>query len=261
LLDAAFQAATVTDPTLVGAGRLGEVRTVGTNNRSQYDGLNLQLKRRFSKNFTFQTSYVLAWSRSWGGRPTSSYSGTAFAITPELQFVNSEFGPTGFDERHRFVFSGVFQLPAGFEASPIFQVASARPYNFRANADLDGDGRITLDRVCVGSTVGTPTLDNGCQTVQINPLRGDPFVQMDARFAKAFRFGERTALHLYWEFYNLFNRANFGNNFGERVGTSTFNQPVGYFGIGSPDTASTARGFSGDAPIALRTQFGLRFEF
>ena len=261
LLDAAFQAAAVTDPTLVGAGRLGEVRDVATNNRSQYDGLNLQLKKRFSKNFTFQTSYVLSWSRSWGGRPTASYGGTAFAITPELQFVQSEFGPTGFDERHRFVLSGVFQLPAGFEAAPIFQAASARPYNFRANTDLDGDGRITLDRVCVGSTVTSPVLNKGCQIAQINSLRGDPFVEMDARFAKSFRFDERLSLHLYVEFYNLFNRANFGNNFGERVGTSTFNQPVGYFGIGSPDIASTARGFSGDAPVALRTQFGVRFEF
>jgi hypothetical protein len=84
---------------------------------------------------------------------------------------------------------------------------------------------------------------------------------MDVRFAKAFRFGETAAVNFYWEFFNLFNRANFGNNFGERVGTSTFNQPVGYFGIGSPDTASAARGFSGDAPIALRSQFGLRFTF
>jgi len=97
--------------------------------------------------------------------------------------------------------------------------------------------------------------------VQINSLRGDPFVEMDVRFAKSFRLEKHVSLYLYVEFYNLFNRANFGNDFGERVGTSTFNQPVGYFGIGSPDSASTARGFSGDAPVALRTQFGVRFEF
>jgi hypothetical protein len=261
LLDAAFAAAAVTNPTLVGAGRLGEIRDVATNNRSNFDSLNLQLRKRVSQNFSLQSSYVLSWSRSWGGRPTSSYSGTALAITPELQFLSSEYGPTAFDERHRFVTSAIFNLPHGFEIAPIFQAASARPYNFRANADLDGDGRINLDRVCVGSTIAAPVLTPGCEVVQINPLRGDPYVQMDVRFAKAFKFGETAGVHFYWEFFNLFNRANFGNNFGERVGTSTFNQPVGYFGIGSPDASSAARGFSGDAPIALRSQFGLRITF
>jgi hypothetical protein len=81
LLDAAFQAAAVTDPALIGAGRLGEVRDVATNNRSLYDGLNVQLKKRLSKNFTFQSSYVLSWSRSWGGgRPTSSYSSPLISV-------------------------------------------------------------------------------------------------------------------------------------------------------------------------------------
>lgn len=261
LLDPAFAAAAVSNPALVGAGRISEIRTLATNNRSNYNGLNVQLKKRFSKHFTFQTSYVNAYSNSWGGRPTSSYSGTALAITRADQFLPNEYGPTAFDERHRFVFSGVFELPAGFEASPIFQTSSARPYNFRANADLDGDGRRTLDRVCVGSTIAAPIVTPGCTQIGINPLRGDPFVQMDLRLGKNFKIGERAGLHLFWEFFNLFNRANFGNNFGERVGTSTFNQPVGYFGIGSPDTGSMARGFSGDAPIALRSQFGFRFEF
>jgi hypothetical protein len=118
-----------------------------------------------------------------------------------------------------------------------------------------------LDRVCVGSTIADPIITPGCTQAKINELRGDPFVQMDLRMAKNFKIGERAGLNLYWEFFNLFNRANFGNNFGERVNTSTFNQPVGYFGIGSPDPSSMARGFSGDAPIALRSQFGFRFEF
>jgi len=261
LLDPAFAAAALVDPSLVGAGRIAEIRNLGTNNRSNYNTLNLQLKKRFSKNFTFQTSYVNSYSNSWGGRPTSSYSGTALAVTRTQQFQPTEYGHTGFDERHRFVFSGVFELPAGFEVSPIFQTSSARPYNFRADADIDGDGRRNLDRVCVGSTLASPIIAPGCTQFEINPLRGDPFVQMDLRLGKNFRFGERMGLRLYWEFFNLFDRANFGNNFGERVGTSTFDQPVGYFGIGSPDPSSMARGFSGDAPIALRSQFGFRFEF
>ena len=39
------------------------------------------------------------------------------------------FGPTDADERHRFVISGIFDLPWDFQVAPIFQIASARPYS------------------------------------------------------------------------------------------------------------------------------------
>lgn len=241
------------------AGRLGQTNMIGTTNRSRFDSLNLQLRKRLSQNFMFQASYVVSWSNSWGGRPTSSYSGNGIAITPENQFRPGEYGPSIFDERHRFVISGHVRLPGGFEISPLFQAASARPLNFRSGGDTDGDGRATIDRVCVGSTLGNPLIPGTnapflCQQVEINPLRGDPFVQMDVRFGKAFRFsGERAALRLFWEFHNLFNRDNFCNNFGDNASQRTsFNRPLGYCG-----GTRFSPGFTGP----LRSQFGFRFEW
>ncbi len=257
-LDAAFAAAGL------GVGRISEIRSTSTTNRSRFDSFNFVLRKRLSHNFTTQASYVLSWSKSWGGRPTSSYSGTAFNITPENQFLPGEFGYTPFDERHRFVWSAHFQLPYGFEISPIFQAASARPFNFKTgDVDLDGDGRVTLDRVCDGSTISSFDTSNGCQQVEVNPFRGDAFYQMDVRFAKAFHFyGERLALRLYWEFYNLFDRDNFGNNFGEKVSApSTFNQPTGYFGGPGAASDSAGRGFGPGVTGPLRSQFGFRLEW
>jgi hypothetical protein len=252
--DAAFQAANLCDPATgsCGAGRLEQINMIGTNNRSRFDSLNVQVQKRMTHHFTFQTSYVMSHSRSWGGRPTSSYSGNSIAITPELQFRPDEFGYSIFDERHRFVVSGVFELPGGFELSPIFQAASARPYSFRAGTDLDGDGRVTLDRVCVGSTLSSPISTPGCPEVRVNSLRGTAFVQMDLRTAKNFKLGERAQLRLLWEFYNLFNRDNFCNNFQENANASDFNTPQGYCG---------GQGFGPAFSGALRSQFGLRFDF
>jgi hypothetical protein len=250
--DAAFAAAGL------GAGRLEQTNMIGTTNRSTFDSLNLQLKKRFSRNFLFQTHYILSRSRSWGGRPTASYSGNGIAITPENQFLPGEFGSTIFDERHRFVVSGHFQLPYGFEISPVFQASSARPFNFRTGRDTDGDGRTTIDRVCEGSTISNPLIPGvnapfGCQQVKINTLRGDPFAQLDVRFGKAFKFyNERMALRLFWEFYNLFDTNNFGNNFGENATAATFNRPLGFFG---------GQGFGPANSGPLRSQFGFRFEF
>ena len=225
---------------------------IGTNSRSRFDSINFQIKKRFSHRFTGQASYVVSWSNSWGGRPTASYGGNGIAITPENEFLGGEYGPTIFDERHRFVGSGIFQLPLGFELAPIFQAASARPFTFRAGADIDGDGRTTLDRVCVGSTLASPVITLGCKQVPVNSLRGDPFIQMDLRAAKVFKFGERANLRVLWEFYNLFNRDNFCNNFQQNAQSSSFNKPQGYCG---------GQGFGPAFSGPLRSQFGFRFEF
>ncbi len=238
----------------VGAGIVEQTNMIGTTNRSRFDSLNVQVKKRFSRKYMFQASYVLSKSQSWGGRPTASYSGNGIAVIPERQFASDQYGPSIFDERHRFVFSGHFLLPWGFEVSPLTQFASARPFNFRAGIDVDGDGRLTVDTVCVGSTLATP-LNNTrlCPEIRPNALRGDNLSQVDLRMAKAFKFRERIALRLYYEIFNLFNTNNFGNNFGANSrSASTFNKPLGYDG---------GQGFGPATSGPLRSQFGFRFEF
>ena len=66
-----------------------------------------------SKHFMFQASDVISWSRAWGGFPVASYGGSGLAVTPQQQFAANEFNYTNFDERNRFVASGVFNLPWG----------------------------------------------------------------------------------------------------------------------------------------------------
>ena len=259
LLDAAFLAAGV------GAGRIGEIRKLTANNRSRYDGVNIVLRKRFSDNYTMQVSYVISSSQSWGGVPAASYLGTGARVDFRDQFKDGEFGPTNFDERHRLVFSGVFNLKWGFEVAPIFQAASARPYHFRSGVDTNGDGVSNLnDRVCSASTPQLAIVTRACRQVGPNSLRGDPLAQLDVRVGKAFHFfREGMGLRLYWEFYNLFNTKNFGNNYNSICGAgfttaggspcgAGFRTAVGYFG---------GQGFGAPTSGPLRSQFGARFEF
>jgi hypothetical protein len=46
-----------------------------------------------------------------------------------------------------------------------------------------------------------------------NQLRGDPYYQTDVRVQKVFKLGERFRLSVVADLFNIFNRANFGNNF------------------------------------------------
>lgn len=241
LLSNAFAAAGL------GSGRLSQINMIGSTNRSRYDGMTLQLKKRFSKSMMYQASYVLSKSQSWGGRPTASYSGNGVAITPDRQFLPGEYGPTIFDERNRFVFSGVFDLPFGIELSPILQWASARPYPFRAGRDLDGDGRKTIDRACVGSTLTNVIKTPGCQQLPINTLRGGLFpdgseapgryFETDLRVTKNVTFKERYKVSGYVEFFNLFNTENFGNAFQANASAANFAQPTGFLGGGFGNSA------------------------
>ena len=61
LLDLAFVDAGL------GARRLSEIRTAGSNSRSHYNAINMQFKKRLGSRFMFQISDVVAWSSSYGG--------------------------------------------------------------------------------------------------------------------------------------------------------------------------------------------------
>jgi len=264
ILDAALQASGI------GAGRFADIRTVETNNRSLYDGINFVATKRMSHHVMFQASYVLSWSRAWGGVPMSSYGGSFLTMDPRLQFNHGNFGYTDFDERHRFVFSGIFDLTHGFELAPVFQASSARPIDPFAGSDLDGDGRPFLDRVCAPFDPNNPQPANflpGCTMVKPNSVRGFPFVQMDLTAAKRFALGERASLRVFWEFHNLFNRFNKCNSVQNDASSSAWMQPLsgpisgpycavsgGVFGTGG---SSFGPGFS----TPFRSQLGLRLEF
>jgi hypothetical protein len=260
LLDAAFKAANVCVGTTCGAGRLGELRNVSTENRSIFDSINVELKKRMTHNFLVRASYVASWSRSWGGRPTASYGGTAQAIAREFQFRAGEFGPTNSDVRHRFGISGIFNLPYGFELAPILKASSAPPISFRAGTDIDGDGRSTIDRVCVGSTVQPLNVitTRGCQQAQPNSVRVEPFFQLDLAAAKRFKFGEQTSLRLFWEFHNLTNRFNKCNAVQDNATSGSFLTPL-EGPISGPYCAGSGFGPGFSSPF--RSQFGFRFEF
>ncbi len=270
------------------ANRLEQINMIGTTNRSLFDSWTTTLKMR-KRGMLFSASYVLSNSRSWGGQPVASYTGNGIAIAPQNQFRPEEFGPTRFDERHRLVMSGVFELPWDFQIAPILQLSSARPYSPTTGVDIDGDGLGTIDRLCAGVSplavlqsvtqtgVGLPSVSDrvralnprGCVQSPVNSQRSGfivrsdgtieersgRFFNVDLRVGKNFRFGERYRLSAYADFYNLFNVENlsFANRFGLSPATAagTFSQPFSLYGPG----------FGPPVGRPLTVQLGARFTF
>ena len=269
------------------ANRLEQINMIGTTNRSLYDGWTTTLRAR-KRRAIYSASYVLASARSWGGQPVASYTGNGIATTPENQFRENEFGPVRFDERHRIVMSGVFDLPGGFQLAPIVQLASARPYSPTTGVDIDGDGLATNDRLCEGvdpltvlnavrnrpagvtpSSVVLGLNPLGCRQARVNSQRtgfvinpdgsieerSGRFFNVDLRAAKNFRFGENLKLSAYADFYNLFNYENlaFANRFGLDPATS----PTGFL---QPDSLY-GPGFGPPVGRPFTLQLGARFTF
>ncbi|HEV2707139.1 MAG TPA: carboxypeptidase regulatory-like domain-containing protein [Pyrinomonadaceae bacterium] len=273
------------DPAFVaaglGAGRLEQINMFTSTNRSLFDSWTTQLRRR-TRNMYLSASYVLSSSRAWGGQPVASYSGNGIAVTPEQQFRPEEFGPTRIDERHRLVFSGVFELPYGFQLAPIMQLASARPYSPVAGIDIDGDGRRDVDRICegvdprsivqaiaAGTAIPAAATAAGCRQQEVNNLRSgfiiNPdgsieersgrFFNVDLRASKGFMFGERFNLKGYANFFNLFNVDNLA--YGNRLGLSAPTTSAGFL---QPRTLY-GPGFGPPVGQPFTLQLGVRVDF
>lgn len=68
---------------------------------------------------------------------------------------------------------------------------------------------------------------HACRLAPYDSLRGEPYFVVDARLAKNIKLGEGRNLQLIFQAFNLFNHANYGNNFDpvvDDVGT-TFRNP------------------------------------
>ena len=260
-LDAAFAASNPPLPSL------GSVRVDESIGRSHYDGVNFTFRQRMSHRFQVAANYTLARAYAYDG------GGTSYRTYPRLStnpFASYEWGPSPNDERHHVTISGIVDLPKGFQLSPILQFGSARPYNLTNSSNTLNTGGGTANAVVVhtndptnwlafaGNNAGAQNcfyglngVTQGCTIAKYDPLRGDPFFELDTRLAKNIKFGDRMNLQLLAQAFNLTNRANYGNNFGNNIASaSTFGHPVGFIA-----PASTI------IPHALWGELGLRFTF
>ncbi len=129
LLDSAFVAA--------GLPKLGRVDVESAVGRSRYDGLNFSYRRRLSRHFSINSSYVLSRSLAYNG------SAAAFRNRPFDQtnyFASYDLGPTPSDSTHRGVVSAIVELPWGIRFSSSMQAESGRPYNPNEGIDVTGQG-------------------------------------------------------------------------------------------------------------------------
>ena len=206
----------------------GAVDAQVSDGNSNYNALNIELRRRFANNIQFLASYTFSKSLD------DSSDLQTLLIPQNPRDFRAERALSLFDQRHRFVFSGVLASPdkwrssdsvtrrilSDFVLAPIIEISSGRPFNIITNFDANNDQSSQTDRpselpdgtLCVPSSPGcTPLITDGQFSVgNLGRNRGTThsFASFDLRLTRAIRFGERYRLELIAEGFNLFNRFN-----------------------------------------------------
>ncbi len=235
----------------------GSVNAQSSDGNSNYNALNIDLKRRFANNFQFLTSYT------WSHSIDDSSDLQTLLLPQDNRNFRAERADALFDQRHRFVFSAVIASPSAwrsgsgmqrffsdFTVAPIFEMSSGRPFNILSNQDTNNDQSSQTDRpnvladgtLCVAGAVGcAPLITNGVFTsgsLGRNAGITHRFSQLDLRLTRAIRFGERVRVDLIAEGFNMFNRFNEGSASPFIDDVKAFNQRAGNGRYFSQPTAS-----------------------
>jgi len=177
---------------------------------SRYNGVTLELNRRYANDLQFRVAYTLGKVVDTVPDATAVVPGNAgddvkYASNPADFDADKTVGNN--DQRHRFVASGVYStnglasgregisriLIGGWAFSAILTAQSGQPYTARVGAvDLNNDGN-TRNDIAPGTTR--------------NQFRLPSVVTFDPRISRDIPAG-RTRVQLIWEAFNLFNRDN-----------------------------------------------------
>ena len=160
--------------TVAGCVPFGDMDANYSNGSSVYNGLTANLRKRFSNHYEFLASYT------WSHAIDDSTDLQSTTTPQDSYFPGLDRSNSTFDQRHRFVFSGVYQSGklsgSGFARkffsdwtfAPQIEFSSGRPFNILTGSD---------DNQQLSSQTGRPnTFETTACTQAGNPviLRSSP---------------------------------------------------------------------------------------
>jgi hypothetical protein len=224
---------------ILGAGAAGRPlfarfnRNVDTNLRfassdSEYNSLQVKFDKRYSNGFLLTTAYT--WSRAMANAGDDN-GGPMWYINPERNWARA-----GFDRRHSFVQSYIYELPfgkgrrwlqsgpatwvlGGWQVNGILTLMSGQAINFSSNVpnnapgngqtpNINGPFRVTggvNDTTWFDTSVFSAPATNTFGNVGRNAASGPNFYNLDASIFKEFRMAERWQLELRGEAFSVTN--------------------------------------------------------
>lgn len=158
--------------------------------KRDYNGLEITLKKRFSRGWQLQASYV---NNNSKGLMSNSFS-TFDAISTFYNDPNAHenaYGQLPLERRHEFKLSGLMRGPFGFNISGKVRYLSGYPYSRSVNPRDLGVSAVRQGTWIFAEPRGSYNMD-------------DLFL-VDLRLEKQFKFGKTISFNLFAEVFNLLN--------------------------------------------------------
>ncbi|HEY8561627.1 MAG TPA: carboxypeptidase regulatory-like domain-containing protein [Pyrinomonadaceae bacterium] len=225
--------------------QFGSIQYQDSNAKTSYHSLQMSAERRFSQGLLFLAGYT--WSKSLDDTSTwLGLGGQESQFPQNPRNLAAEYGRSGFDLRHRFTLSAVYELPfrsenkaldlliGGFQVSGILTLRTGYPFSViignTDTANITGTGTANSRLNLVGdpfanvpagyyfnpAAFARPAAGTFGSSGR-NALSGPNAQQLDLSVMKVMRFSEKYSLQLRAEAFNALNHPTLGlpiNDFG-----------------------------------------------
>jgi hypothetical protein len=201
-----------------------------------YNALQTRIEKRYAKGVSFLAAYTL--SKTFGLSYPPGGANNQFQDPSNLA---GEEAPGENDRRHKFVISGLYELPygrtsssgpqnwteaifGGWSVSPILTIVSGAPLNLTVNGNPSNTGQSDRPNVVGDWHLDNPTVDQWFNTAAFvanerytlgnasrNMLRGPGTFNLDVALRKAFPLSSGLRGEVRLEQFNATNRAPLGN--------------------------------------------------
>jgi hypothetical protein len=199
--------------------RYSSIFQVENGGQSWYNGLALQLEKRFSRSFQAQVSYTWSHAIDDGDEQGASWNiSNTFNNATLPGNYRFDKGSSTLDQRHRAVINWVWQprldrgnsalvkyLINGWQLSTITTLASAQPVSATVNSVSTSPNAIFPGITLAGSTFNGSGGWNRVPFLPVNSLDIDQTYNVDARISHEWPIAERIKLSVGFEAFNLFN--------------------------------------------------------
>jgi hypothetical protein len=249
----------------------GNVRLLGDFLDSNYNSMQVSLRRHVAKGLNIDANYT--WAHEIDDAVNIMTGAFQNSHDPKADYASGDI-----DVRHNFTLGAVYDVPgtknfhgifSGWQVSPMLQIRSGLPVNIALSAPFLGIDQLRPNLTGAPLTPANYSVPGNPDDVnvrQFNPLafskpaagqygntprnygRGPGFAEVDMALAKTFHVNERFGIQFRGEMFNLFNHPNFAN-------------PVGYYDDVNFGRSTATIGDRVGLGTSRQAQLALKFVF
>src|SRR5712672_2223052 len=177
-------------------GNLGAITDTVSSAKSLYRGVTFGLRKRMSHRFLFDANYTYSVDKDDDSNERDPFT---FRYA-DLHNLKAEYSDSDRDERHKFNFYTVANLPWGFDADVRMQAHSAQP--------ITDNFTLTPSGAPCSATNSNTRFVNGKDCGRNHLRKDNAFFTFDFGVARPIHLGERFRVVPQIEVFNTFNHKN-----------------------------------------------------